>query len=83
MDPIVTALLSTCIMNKFIEPRHTISIYNKNVAVKIDSSMNNCLFVNAFVNFFEIPYSAKCWRSETLAKSLYSCIWKVKLWRIE
>ena len=30
-----------------------------------------------------IPYSAKYWRGETLAKSLYSCNWKVKLWRIE
>ena len=27
-----------------------------------------------------MPYSAKCWRGETLAKSLYSCNWKVKLW---
>ena len=30
-----------------------------------------------------IPYSAKCWWGETLAKSLYSCNWKVKLWQIE
>ena len=30
-----------------------------------------------------IPYSAKCWWGETLVKPLYSCNWKVKLWRIE
>ena len=27
-----------------------------------------------------ILYSVKCCHDETLPKSLYSCIWKIKLW---